>query len=152
MPYDCYFKWYESYWTAMNTKKYNILWLYYEDVIDNPLENVKKIANFIYDGKNKENEIEKILNISDNGYKKILKKISINSVKKEIKNNPQTFELGDVFFRKGINNDWKNYFNDYQSELIDETMYFKWAEKGNEIKYYQEIIKTFNDKCNFGYF
>ena len=137
----------------MNIEKYNILWLYYEDIINNPLENVKKVANFIYDGKdNKENEIEKVLNISDNGYKKILEKISIDSVKKEIKDNPQTYELGDMLFRKGSNNDWKKYFTQYQSELIDETMYFKWAEKGNEIKYYKEIMEIFNEKCNNGFF
>ena len=45
-----------------------------------------------------------------------------------------------------------NYLTEEQSELIDETMYFKWAEKGNEIKYYLELMEQYNDKYNKGYF
>ena len=93
------------------------------------------------------------MNISDSGYTEILDKIQIDNVRKEIDDNPQTFELGGPrFFRKGVNNDWMNYLTDEQSELIDETMYFKWAEKGNQIKYYQEVMEKYNDKYNKGYF
>ena len=151
MSYGCYFKFYETYWNAMNINKYNILWLYYDEVIDNPLENIKKVANFIYDG-NGDNE-ERTLNISNDGYNNIVKRISIESVRNDVRFNPGSFELGGVnFFRKGINNDWKEYFNDKQSERIDETMYFKWTQNCNQIKYYKQIIERFNDKCNKNYF
>eukprot|EP01084_Bolivina_argentea_P111227 198527_1 len=56
MIYGCYFKYYESYWKAYHKDNYNILWLYYEDCVDNPLENIKKIANFIFDGNDIDNE------------------------------------------------------------------------------------------------
>ena len=73
-------------------------------------------------------------------------------MRKEVDDNPQTFELTPKFFRKGVNNDWMNYFSEEQSELIDETMYFKWAENGNQIKYYQEIMQKYNHIYNKGYF
>ena len=152
MTYGDYFKWYETYWNALNKQNYNILWLYYEDLIDNPLDNIKKIAEFMFDGNDIQNKPHQVLNISDDGFLRILNKIKIENVRKEISNNPQTFELGDNFFRKGMNNDWKNYFDETDSELVDETMYFKWAENGADIKYYTELMEKYNDKHNKGYF
>lgn len=91
--------------------------------MDNPLENVQRIAKFIFDGTadDIQNNPEKVLNISKYGYDEILDRIKIENTRKDVINNPQSFELGaENFFRKGINNDWKNYFNEQQSELIDE--------------------------------
>ena len=153
MTYGCYFRWYETYWNAMIKDKYNILWLYYEDVVDNPLENVQKIAEFIFDGDDEQNAPEKVLNISEDGYDGIVERIKIDNVRKEIEDNPQTFHMGGGgFFRKGVNNDWVNYMTSEQSELIDETMYFKWAENCYGIKYYPELMEKYNDTYNKGYF
>lgn len=150
---QCYFEWYESYWNAMVNDKYNILWLYYEDIVDNPLPNIRKIAQYIFDGSDAINEPEKTLNISDNEYNAIVDRIKITNVRKQVSNDPQSFELdADQFFRKGVNNDWINYLTEQQSQLIDETMYFKWAHKGNKIKYYQEIMDKYNHWYNKGYF
>ena len=82
----------------------------------------------------------------------MIERISFDSVKKDVIENPQTFKLEEQLLRKGINDDWKEYFNEYQSELIDETMYFKWAQNCNQIKYYQQLMDTFNEKCNRNYF
>eukprot|EP01084_Bolivina_argentea_P111225 198523_1 len=153
--YGCYFKWYESYWNALNNN-HNVLWLYYEDCVNNPLENVKQIAKFIYDGNDSINEPEKVCNISETGYEQILDRICIDAVRKDVAENPQSFEIGkdgsDVLFRKGVNDEWKHYLSEYQSELIDETMYFKWAQNANKIKYYQQVMELFNDKYNKNYF
>eukprot|EP01084_Bolivina_argentea_P281869 482367_1 len=143
MPLGCYFEWYESYWIAMKESKCNMLWLHYEDVVTNPMENIKIMAHFMFDGKE---------NISPNGYEEIVKRTSFNAMKEEIKNNPQSFDIGEIMMRKGINNDWKEYFDEAQSELIDETMYFKWAENANGIRYYTDLMNVFNEKYNKGYF
>ena len=45
---------------------------------------------------------------------------------------------------------WKEYFSEYQSELVDETMYFKWAQYANDIKYYQPLFHKFTH-LNKGY-
>ena len=110
------------------------------------------MANFIFDGEDEYKEPEKVCKISDVGYKQILQRISIDSVRKDVQDNPQTFELGDKLFRNGKNNDWIKHFNQNQSELIDETMYFKWAQYCNDIKYYQQIKKNMNLRCNKNYF
>ena len=44
--------------------------------------------------------------------------------------------------RKGINGDWKNILSEKDSMLIDEMMFFKWAQYGNSIKYYQQLLQS----------
>eukprot|EP01084_Bolivina_argentea_P006414 12169_1 len=57
IPYGCYFEFYENLWKIYQERSHNMLWLYYEDMIDNPLENVQKIATFIYDDQNEKSKL-----------------------------------------------------------------------------------------------
>ena len=125
----------------------NILWIYYEEMIDFPMDNIKKIADFIYDNSNDKT----INNITDDGYKQILERTTFQNMKKDVTENPQTFEFQNMF-RKGKKDDWMNHFTEEQSYLVDETMYFKWAEYCRDIKYYQELMERFNPEYNKGYF
>eukprot|EP01084_Bolivina_argentea_P104536 187173_1 len=147
MPQGCYFDFYESYWNVMKDNKHNILWLYYEDMVDYPLENIKKIARFIYDNSNEKS----MYNFTEKAFQQIVQRTTFDNMKQESINNPQTYEIYGLF-RKGKKDDWMNHLTEEQSELIDETMYFKWAENCSDIKYYRELKDKFNAKYNKGYF
>eukprot|EP01084_Bolivina_argentea_P084825 153365_1 len=143
----CYFKYYETYFNLLKLNKYNILWLYYEDMINYPIENIKKITQFIYDNKNEKS----MYKFHENDYEQILQRTKFEYMKNESINNPQSHEVNDLF-RKGINNDWINHLTQQESQLIDETMYFKWAQNCSDIKYYKDIMEKYNDTYNKGYF
>ena len=146
----CYFDFYEKYWNAYKNGycqqfgDINVLFIYYEDLITSNKEktkkNIEKIAKFL----GKDNSL------NNEDYENILKNIQFDSMKKELKENPQTFELGDIHLRKGQSGDWQNHLNEKQIELIEETMYFKWAQYGNDIKYYQPLFEKF-ENCNKEY-
>eukprot|EP01084_Bolivina_argentea_P182710 315386_1 len=146
----CYFDFYEKYWRAFKTGycsefgDINVLFLYYEDLIDEnkKKETIVKTAMFL--GKHE--------NLNENDYDSIAQNIEFNKMKKELINNPQSFELGgDKHLRKGQSGDWQNYLNESQSYLIDETMYFKWAQYANDIKYYHKLYEQFSH-CDKGYY
>eukprot|EP01084_Bolivina_argentea_P182708 315382_1 len=145
----CYFDFYEKHWKAFKSGfcqsfgDVNILFLYYEDIVNESTtkENIQKIATFL--GKDE--------SLKDLDYENILHRIDFKNMKKELRENPQTFELGDFHLRNGVIGDWQNYLDEKQSDLIDETMYFKWAQHANDIKYYQPLFDKFN-QCNKDYF
>ena len=150
----CYFQFYKDYWKSYKTQycqqfgDINLLIIYYEDIAQKDdvglvKDNVKKIAEFL----------EKDGDLNEDDYDGIIENISFDTMKKELIDNPQSFELGgNLLPRKGVINDWENWLNEEQASLIDETMYFKWAQGGNDIRYYQMLINSdeFNG-CDNGF-
>ena len=51
----------------------------------------------IFDRKDELNEPHKVCNISDKGYIEIIERISIDAVRKDVIENPQTYELETIF-------------------------------------------------------
>ncbi|XP_075035066.1 sulfotransferase 1 family member D1-like [Mixophyes fleayi] len=98
-------------WWKMRQQR-DILYLFYEDMQEDPRREIKKVMTFL--GKDLSDEV--------------LEKIHQNSSFQTMKNNPMsnysTFPYMDhsvsPFMRKGICGDWKNQFTVSQSEIFDE--------------------------------
>eukprot|EP01084_Bolivina_argentea_P107114 191544_1 len=130
-----YFEWYKLWWLYYKEnvdKNSNILWVYYEDIIEHRLEYIKNISSFLNNDKDKK--------ISDNDYQTVFNKTNVNDMRNELKTNPQSMPLHNII-RKGMNYDWRNILNEKDSFLIDEMMFFKWSENANDIKYYQQLVQ-----------
>ena len=106
--WDSLVEWY----LASKNCENNILFLYYEDIIENPSGMIQKIANFLgkdegekYLDYNKINDVQ-IIN-------KIVKKTAFSAHKKTAKRG------WEFVFRKGCVGDWKNHFNGTLQKQMD---------------------------------
>ena len=122
-----------------NTSKYNMLWLYYEDILNDSLGSIEQIVKYIGfdDG-----------GLTDDDYKSIQNNIQMNNMKKELNDNPGNFYENldltpDKFFRKGAQGDWTNYFDEKMNHYYDVKTLLKWCDNA-EIKYYQEALQQNN--------
>ena len=121
--WDSLIEWY----LASKNHDNNILFLYYEDIIENPQIMIHKIAKFL--GKD---EGEKYLS----GYKindkqiinKIVDKCAFSTHKKTAKRGWK------IVFRKGGVGDWKNYFNKQQEKRMNNMTRIKFHGM-NDIRY-----------------
>nr|XP_034990993.1 sulfotransferase family cytosolic 1B member 1-like isoform X2 [Zootoca vivipara] len=115
--------WYDhvkSWWDKRNG--HPILYLFYEDMKEDPKREIKKVANFL--GKN----------LADS----VVDKIAYNTSFELMKNNPATnYRMAPAavmdhsispFMRKGIAGDWKNHFTVAQNEVFDEDYKKKMAD------------------------
>ena len=104
------FEWYAGWWQAAHLA--HVLVVKYEDLVDDPYAGTRNIAHFV--GKDFSNE--KIKEMADAcGFKEMEKHPSTNV------DNFMHFDQGiSKFYRKGKVGDWKNYFTEEQSQLIDE--------------------------------
>eukprot|EP01084_Bolivina_argentea_P027918 51891_1 len=133
-----YFDWTVDWFDAYNNYVFNnnnqMLFIYYEDVINDPFDEIKRIANFLYPNDNvlTENDINNVVRLS-----------AFDQMKKVHTSNPQSFVWGEQMFRKGKINDWKNHLNEKQSMLLDDIMWIKWAQKGTGIKYYSQLMEKY---------
>ena len=108
----------------------DVLFVYFEELVDKPLENVMKIADYIGVDADCQGVVEKSL---------------FENVKREYIEKPGNWTLNDkiglspeIFFRKGRKNDWKNYFSQDMSDLYDAKTREKWGDIP-QIKYLQEM-------------
>eukprot|EP01083_Nonionella_stella_P157895 513131_1 len=132
--FEYYSEWYRIY--KYKKAKYNILWVYYEDLQDNPVHEIERIARFIgkYDGLGKGDDERR-------------SKIEIIKEKSSFQNMKRETETGLVdigvmtekFFRKGKVDDWKNYMTKSQSNIVDQMIRCKFYE--TDFKYYQDLKK-----------
>ena len=135
--FEFHSEWYRIYKYKNQNK--NILWVYYEDLKENPLKEIEKISKFIgkYDGlgDNQQERSQKIRQIAD--------KSSFKNMKQMTEDGKVNIGVGSKFFRKGKMNDWRNWMTQSQSDLVDNMIRAKFYE--TDFKYYQDLKKASNE-------
>jgi len=100
----------------------NVLILFYEDLVKNLEENVKKIANFLGE----------TLSVDD--INKVMYNVSFSTMSS---NSNVNFQIKDnfTFLRKGLVGDWKNYLSEEQNKILDRKVEEKFKKFGLEFIY-----------------
>ena len=143
--FGCYYQWTLDWFNAYENNDLfkKMLFVYYEDILDNPYKNIRLIKDFLYgkdDGFITNDDIENIVKLT-----------KFDSMKQEHAIDPQSMPFAAIHFRNGQKNDWKNYLDEDQSELLDEIMWIKWGHDGTGIKYYEQVMDKYSHLYNFGY-
>eukprot|EP01084_Bolivina_argentea_P072125 131001_1 len=103
--YGCYYQWTLDWFTAYHNQIFNhsnqMLWIYYEDLACNPYDTIKIIKDFLYQNAD---DI-----ITENDFNNIVELTSLGAEEEE-----HSME----------------YVNEEISDLLDETMWMKWAKTG----------------------
>ncbi|GAA0164914.1 transferase [Lithospermum erythrorhizon] len=110
-----------EYWKMSQEKPENVMFLKYEDMKENTLFYIKKLAEFLGEPFSQEEEMEgvpeKIMNMCSF---ENLSNLEVN--KTGIHREGSAVEIGNnAFFRKGEVGDWKNHFTQKMKEKIDQT-------------------------------
>ncbi|XP_004703233.1 sulfotransferase 1 family member D1-like [Echinops telfairi] len=128
----CFGSWYEhvkNWWEKR--KDYRILYLFYEDMKEDPKSNIHKLLEFL----------DK--DLPEETVAKILYHTSFNVMKQNPSANYTTMEKDAMdhsvspFMRKGISGDWKNKFTVSQYEAFEED--YKKKMKGSTLQFRSEI-------------
>lgn len=161
LRFGCYYQWTLGWFDAFNgnCKEFNadgkrMLWLYYEDALSDPVTTATKIKNFLFsdDDKDENIDVERVAELSK--FESVKNEIKVRScdvlilsltltLTRLLQRDPQSFAF-PKFFRSGTSDDWKNHMTEAQSDLIDEITLLKWADRGQEIKYYKELALNYN--------
>ncbi|XP_012942061.1 sulfotransferase 6B1 isoform X2 [Aplysia californica] len=109
VDYGSYFDFYLS-WDELlkNPERHPVLLVKYEDIKAQPMENIKRIAQFL--------EVD----VTDEFVAEIVEKTSFNSMKSK-----RAKDMSAKLFRKGKVGDWRNWLSEEQSEAIDK----QWQKK-----------------------
>ncbi|XP_005392849.1 PREDICTED: sulfotransferase family cytosolic 1B member 1 [Chinchilla lanigera] len=111
VPYGSWFNHVKSWWKK--TEEYPILFLFYEDMKQNPKEEIRKIARFLDKNLN-EDIIDKIVHHTSFKMMKDNPLVNYTHVPTAMMDHSKS-----PFMRKGITGDWKNYFTVAQNEKFD---------------------------------
>ena len=135
LPFSSWFEYYSEWWRYYKYKNThnNILWIYYEDLQQNAVSEIEKIAKFIgkYDSlAATEMERQKKIRL-------IAERSSFKNMKQLTNDKVVDIGVGTRFFRKGIVNDWKNWMTKRQSDIVDHMIRCKFYE--TDFKYYQQL-------------
>ncbi|NXP54946.1 ST6B1 Sulfotransferase, partial [Heliornis fulica] len=103
MPWGCYFE-YLSKWNKYVADE-NVMAITYEEVKENPALGVKNIAAFFG------------IPLTEKELQGVVERSSFQSMKKNSQKTHGAF--GNVLFRKGGVNDWKNFFTEDQNKKMD---------------------------------
>ncbi|KAJ3702774.1 hypothetical protein LUZ61_006479 [Rhynchospora tenuis] len=105
-----------EYWNESLIRPNKILFLIYEDMVADPLENVKRLSNFVGHPFTKEEETEGVID-------KIVDICSFNKLRRLDVNKKREggdkFDINHTFFRKGLAGDWKNHLTMEMAERLD---------------------------------
>ncbi|KFW80722.1 Sulfotransferase 6B1, partial [Manacus vitellinus] len=101
----------------------NVMTITYEELKENPVMGVKNIAAFLG------------ISVTEEELQLVVERSSFQSMKK---NSQKTHGvLGNILFRKGAVNDWKNLFSEDQNEKMDKAFeeYVGGTKLGTKLKY-----------------
>ncbi|XP_055452192.1 sulfotransferase 1B1 [Psammomys obesus] len=111
VPYGSWFNHVKTWWEKK--KGYPLLFLYYEDMKQNPKEEIKKIASFL--GKTLDEEIlDRIIHHTSFEMMKDNPLVNYTHLSTAVMDHSKS-----PFMRKGVVGDWKNYFTVAQNEEFD---------------------------------
>ena len=97
----------------------NVISLKYEDLVDHKLQSAWRISNFLFPNHYLSDEIANL----------VVQATEFDTMKKEIKKNPQTFHFNpDKFFREGKSLGWKDSLTAEQQKRIFYVAKEKWPE------------------------
>eukprot|EP01084_Bolivina_argentea_P074082 134409_1 len=138
--FGCYYEWtldwFKAYSNDIFNKNGQMLFIYYEDILNEPFNTIKSIKDFLYSDDD---------NITEKELQNIVELTRFDEMKQEQISNPQSFLWTDIYFRSGKENDWMNHLNQQQSDLLDDIMWIKWGQHGTGIKYYSELMQKYAD-------
>ncbi|XP_010203050.1 sulfotransferase 6B1 [Colius striatus] len=121
MPWGSYFE-YLSEWNKYAADE-NVMTITYEELKENPVLGVENIAAFFG------------ISLTDEELQSVAERSSFKSMKKNSQKTHGAF--GNVLFRKGGVNDWKNLFSEDQNEKMDKTFeeHVGGTKLGTKLKY-----------------
>ncbi|KAH0508470.1 Sulfotransferase family cytosolic 1B member 1 [Microtus ochrogaster] len=129
VPYGSWFNHVKTWWEKK--KDHPLLFLYYEDLKQNPKEEIKKVASFL--GKTlDEKTLEKIIHHTSFEMMKDNPMVNYTHLPSSMMDHSKS-----PFMRKGTIGDWKNYFTVAQNEIFD-AVYEK-EMSGTTLKFCTEI-------------
>ncbi|KAJ3673857.1 hypothetical protein LUZ60_005849 [Juncus effusus] len=130
-----------EYWNESLKKPQKILFLKYEDLLENPLGWVKKIADFLGYSFSREEEMDGVpKKIVDLCNFKSLTSLDVNKKEDGITN---VTKMNHIYFRKGVKGDWRNNMSLEMAERMDAITKEKLG--GSGLSFSSSVMKTTSD-------
>ncbi|RWS22788.1 Sulfotransferase 1C2A-like protein [Leptotrombidium deliense] len=132
LPYNSYAEHIRSWWA--HRKDENVLFMFYEEMIENIRNSVLKIASFIGDEyREKLDKNPEILDkILKNSEKSVMRETTGKSYEDKLRELTGFVDNATRFVRKGIVGDWRNVFSEEQNSLFEQ--WFRNEFQGTEIE------------------
>lgn len=112
--YGDYFRNVKSWWPHKDDE--NILVLFYEQMLENPGQEIMRVAQFLSEGS--PDDYESVIKSTPGLLEQIVNNTAFKTMKEYDSKKEKLFDVN--FFRKGIIGDWKNYMTREQADAINE--------------------------------